>query len=225
MSDQPWIKFYPRDWRGDQALRLVSLQARGLWMEMICLMHEATPYGHLLVGNQPVSVETLARVVGSTVEETQASLDELENAGVFRRSRTGLISSKRMIADYKRSKEGRKAKLEALEKSGKKPRPSRVPTRPPTTQKPEARTQIEGLNSPSILCEAKSDFLGPKDIRDSFLERLGPEWVASYLDPCTWQDLPERALIPKSAFAAGKIKSEARAVLIKHGLTIVERAA
>jgi len=45
----PWMKFYPADWRSDPMLRLCSLAARGLWAEMICLMHEAEPYGSLLV--------------------------------------------------------------------------------------------------------------------------------------------------------------------------------
>jgi hypothetical protein len=43
------MKFYPSDWRSDPMLRLCSLAARGLWMEMMCLMHEAEPYGSLLV--------------------------------------------------------------------------------------------------------------------------------------------------------------------------------
>ena len=51
MSVYPWLKFYPRDWRGDQALRLVSLHARGLWIELLCVMHEATPYGHRRYGS------------------------------------------------------------------------------------------------------------------------------------------------------------------------------
>lgn len=40
MSD-PWLKFYPTDWRSDPALKMCSLAARGLWIEMIALMHEA----------------------------------------------------------------------------------------------------------------------------------------------------------------------------------------
>jgi hypothetical protein len=49
----PWMKFYPADWRSDPMLRLCSLAARGLWAEMICLMHEAEPYGSLLVNGNP----------------------------------------------------------------------------------------------------------------------------------------------------------------------------
>ena len=47
--DNPWMKFYTADWRSDPALRMCSMAARGLWVEMICLMHEATPYGQLLI--------------------------------------------------------------------------------------------------------------------------------------------------------------------------------
>lgn len=147
MSAHPWIKFYPRDWRGDQALRVVSLAARGLWMEMLCIMHEATPYGHLLVSTQPVAVDTLARIAGSSIPEVQALLVELQNAQVLRLTRTGVIFSKRMVADEKRAINGRKAKLAALREAAEntqgKPRPSRPPTRPPPTQRPDSKGKVE----------------------------------------------------------------------------------
>lgn len=222
MTSQPWMKFYPRDWRGDQALRVVSLAARGLWIEMISIMHEANPYGHLMVGDQPLAESALARVVGSTVEEVQALLVELGDAGVFRRTRSGVIYSKRMTDDHKRSKEGRKAKLEALEKTGKKSRPSSPPSRLPPTQRPEARVEVEGPKAPSTLYDSKNDFLGPKDVRDSFVRAKGDEWVRSYVDPCAWQDVPERALIPKTPFAGNKLIREGRRVLAEHGLTVLE---
>lgn len=225
MSGQPWMKFYPRDWRGDQALRLVSLRARGLWIEMLCVMHEATPYGHLLVGGQPVGDAALARLVGSNIEEVQALLVELRDAGVYRQTRGGVVYSKRMTDDHKRSIEGRKAKLEAIENKKGNRGPSRVPVRPPPTQKPEARAEVEGLNSPSTLCRAKNDFLGPKEVRDAFLAKHGEDWVRSYLDPCAWQDVPERALIPATSMAGRKLIREARAVLSALGLVVLEKAA
>ncbi|ANB33251.1 hypothetical protein M2324_003640 [Rhodovulum sulfidophilum] len=46
MSD-PWLKFYTSDWRSDPGLRMCGLAARGLWVEMICLMHEATLEGDI----------------------------------------------------------------------------------------------------------------------------------------------------------------------------------
>ena len=221
----PWIKFYPRDWRGDQALRVVSLAARGLWMEMLCVMHEASPYGHLLVGGQPLSCAALARLVGSSEGEVQAMLVELSEAGVSRQTRRGVVYSKRMIADQERSEVGRKAKLEAIEKSKGNPLPSRSPSRPPTTQKPEARGKVEAQVGASTLPEAKNDFVGPKEVREAFVKAHGEPWVISYIDPCGWQDVPERALIPATREAATKITREARKTLIAEGLSVIERAA
>lgn len=219
------MKFYPRDWRGDQALRVVSLGARGLWMEMLCIMHEATPYGHLLIGAKPVTDDALARAAGASIEEIQALLVELHDAAVFDRSRNGVILSRRMIADQKRSEVGRKAKLEAIEKAKGNQRPSRSATSPPSTQKPEARAKIEGPKSPSILSDAKNDFLGPKEVRQAFEAQLGDDWCRSYLDHCGWQDVPERALIPASRYAGQKLVREARSVLAKLGLTVLDKAA
>lgn len=222
---QPWIKFYPRDWRGDQALRLVSLQARGLWMDMLCVMHEASPYGHLMVADQPMSDAELARLAGSSVEEVQALLVELLGRRVARRTRGGVIYSKRMTDDHKRSVQGRKDKLEALEKTRENPAPSSPPRRPPPTQKAEARAKAEGAFSPSALSDAKNEFLGPEAVRSAFSAELGEEWCRSYLDPCAWQDVPERALIPATRTAGTKIIREARAVLNALGLQVLEKAA
>lgn len=224
-APHPWIKFYPRDWRGDQALRVVSLPARGLWIEILCIMHEATPYGHLLVGGEPVSDAALARLVGSTVEEVQALLVELRAAGVFRQTRGGVIYSKRLTEDFKRHKAGKTAKLEALEKTGKNARPSRGATRGPTTQKPEARGRLEGIN-PSNPSESEDDFFkGPRSVREAFFKAMGDEWCRTYLDRCNWQDIPDRALIPATQTAGIRIVREARAVLRELGLTVLEKAA
>ena len=105
----PWMKFYPRDWRGDQALRAVSISARGLWVEMLCIMHEASPYGHLVLGGRDVSNDELARMSGAGAEGVGDILSELESAGVFSRTRKGVIYSRRMVKDKARSEKGRKA--------------------------------------------------------------------------------------------------------------------
>ncbi|HDA7904193.1 TPA: hypothetical protein O5V80_002738, partial [Staphylococcus aureus] len=60
----PWMKFYPSDWRADPMLRLCSMAARGLWVEMLCIMHEATPYGTLLVNGRRLDKKQLAALVG-----------------------------------------------------------------------------------------------------------------------------------------------------------------
>jgi hypothetical protein len=230
-ANQPWMKFYPRDWRGDQALRLVSLPARGLWIEMMCLMHEATPYGHLLVAGQPLSDAALARVVGSSVEEVQALLVELRAAGVCRHTRAGVVYSKRMTDDHKRSEDGRKAKLEAIENAKGNPPPSRGASRGakanPSTQKADTRAKVEGAYSPSTLSEQTS-FLGPKEVRDAFLSVKAEEWVVSYIDRCGWPDVPARTLVAANAYALSQIDEALRSLIRdKHpdiaGITVIPK--
>lgn len=96
---KPWLKFYPSDWRADQTLRICGAAARGLWIEMLCLMHEAKPYGHLIVSGRPVTEAQLATLSGFPQDQVFASLAELENAGVFSRTAKGVIYSRRMTRD------------------------------------------------------------------------------------------------------------------------------
>jgi len=101
--NRPWLKFYPSDWRADPALRMCSVAARGMWMEMLCLMHEAEPRGSLLINGQPVSVKQLASLAGVSVREATALVSELEEAGVFSREDNGTIYSRRMRRDEEKA--------------------------------------------------------------------------------------------------------------------------
>lgn len=96
---QPWLKFYPTDWRSDPALRVCSLAARGLWTEMLCVMHDAEPAGSLLLNGKPVTVRQIAAIVGASAKETESLIAELEEAGVFSRDEDGTIYSRRMRRD------------------------------------------------------------------------------------------------------------------------------
>ncbi|WP_085905626.1 hypothetical protein [Kiloniella majae] len=101
MSKLPWFKFFPTDWRADVGLKLCSLAARGLWLEMICIMHEAG--GYLEINGSIVTTSALASLSGSTPQEITALLGELEEAGVFSRDRKGRLYSRRMLRDLKKS--------------------------------------------------------------------------------------------------------------------------
>lgn len=98
MSD-PWLKFYPADWRSDPALRLCSRAARGTWIDMLSIMHEAEPYGELRINGIPLDIRGLAKVLGEDIEGITADLSELEANGVFSRRKNGVIYSRRMEKD------------------------------------------------------------------------------------------------------------------------------
>jgi len=96
---RPSFQFYPSDWLRDTALRSCSTGARGLWMDMICFMHEGSPYGHLKVGDKVILAFNLSRMVGETLDIVEGWLEELSTAGVYETTDEGVIYSKRMIRD------------------------------------------------------------------------------------------------------------------------------
>lgn len=104
----PWFKFHSADWRGDQSLRATSLAARGLWIEMLSIMHDAPVYGHLMhQGGEAITPEELARIVSAPLPEVEACLRELERYAVFGRNRAGVIYSRRMVRDEKTARKSR----------------------------------------------------------------------------------------------------------------------
>lgn len=105
---EPWLKFYPTDWRSDPALKMCSLAARGLWIEMIALMHEAVPYGHLLVSSRSPTGAQLAVLAGAPSDQISELIGELESAGVFSRTKEGVIYSRKMTRIAKKSAIARK---------------------------------------------------------------------------------------------------------------------
>lgn len=99
MPKRPSFQFYPSDWLRDTALRSCSTGARGLWIDMICYMHEGNPYGHLKVGDKVILPINLARMVGETLDVVEGWLAELKHAGVYDLTSDGVICSRRMIRD------------------------------------------------------------------------------------------------------------------------------
>jgi hypothetical protein len=103
----PWLKFYPTDWQADERLGLCSLAARGLLAELMCVMHRAEPYGHLLVNGKQPSDPMLARLVrASSRGELRRLRAELIDNGVLSVLDDGTIYSRRMVRDAARSRVG-----------------------------------------------------------------------------------------------------------------------
>jgi hypothetical protein len=149
----PWMKFWPADWRSEQNLRVVSLSSRGLWIELLALMHDADPYGHLLInGAAPTPKQIAALVGGVTAGTVLKLLDELEKAGVFSRTEEGVIYSRRMVRDNvtreKAKDYGRQGGNPALKPNGHDLREGVNPPHKPTVnvharavQRPEAEEE------------------------------------------------------------------------------------
>jgi len=93
-----WSKFWWQDHQREMGLRMCSMAARGLWLEMLCLMHEAD--GYLLLGGKALDAKQLAFLVGGcSAREVTKYLTELERNRVFSRTEDGIIYCRRMVRD------------------------------------------------------------------------------------------------------------------------------
>lgn len=121
------MKIDPVEWRSDPNLRCCSLTARGLWIEIMCVMHEADPYGHLLVDGRPMTPVELAVPGGVPIGQISHLLGELGSAKVFSRTAEGMIYSPRMVRDERRRqvarRNGRACGNPKLGKTGEKSSP------------------------------------------------------------------------------------------------------
>lgn len=75
---------------------------------MMNVMHGCEPYGYLCENGRPMTDERIARRCGTTLPEYSALLAELDAAGIPRRTKSGIIFSKRMVEDEKQRKEWNK---------------------------------------------------------------------------------------------------------------------
>lgn len=96
---RPAFQFYPADWRKDLELQSCGIAARGLWVEMMCVMHEAEPYGFLTLNGKPMTDSQAASACRVTPRQYRELLGELQAAGVPGKNADGAIYSKRMVRD------------------------------------------------------------------------------------------------------------------------------
>jgi len=140
------MKYYPRDWRADPRLRMCSLAARGLWADLLGYMHEAEPYGYLLIDGKKPDMSNIASLVGRPMGEVKRAMTELDEHGVFSLSDNQIIFSRRMVRDAEKE-----ARDRANGKGGGNPaltgsvKPGVNP--PVKAQKPEAREQKVSANA------------------------------------------------------------------------------
>lgn len=147
-SDLPYIKFFVNDWLSDEKLRMCSLAARGLWMDLICVAHKSGRRGHLQQANgQPLSREQIARIASCSPEEVDGLLQELIDSETASVTKAGVVYSRRIERDeYKRkirSKAGRKGGLRTgnlLKQNAKQ-----------NSSKSEANTQAKCGSMDSVL--------------------------------------------------------------------------
>lgn len=98
----PSFQFYPGDWMKDPNLKVCQLSARGLLIDLLCVMFESKHRGRLCYpdGITPLTdSQVVGMVCGSTEAEKLESLKELERHEVLKRDEHGCLYSARMVRD------------------------------------------------------------------------------------------------------------------------------
>lgn len=113
---RPSQQWYWDDWFSAFDVRLCSLAARGLWIDMLGIMWKAKPRGALIINGKLVDNKMLAHVVNTTEIEVEKLLRELELRNVFSKLENGTIICRRVyfnelerkVLSEKRADAGRK---------------------------------------------------------------------------------------------------------------------
>lgn len=74
-SDRPSFQFYPDDWLSNSNLRRCTHEERGIWMDILCILHDQEEYG---VIRWPIA--DIARAIGTTT----AKVKRLAEKGVMK---------------------------------------------------------------------------------------------------------------------------------------------
>mgnify|MGYP003142690261 CR=1 FL=1 len=133
----PAVMFYTGDWLKEPTLRATSLAARGLWIDMLCFMHESPRRGYLMLTKDvPMQACHLARAAGTDLDTCEILLSELERNGVLSiidledlDDHSTAFASRRMVRDemtrQKLSEAGKRGgrPKESLSKASEKPTP------------------------------------------------------------------------------------------------------
>jgi len=81
-----------------RGIECCTLETRGLWLTVMCLMHNSERYGHLTRDGKPLSDEHTARRCGIDVEKWITLRDELLEFGLLKRTANGIFFSPELVA-------------------------------------------------------------------------------------------------------------------------------
>src|ERR1700733_14857714 len=81
----PAMQFYPGDWRKDPGVQSLAYFERGVWFEILMLMHESEERGKLILNGNPMPLDALGRLLGLDNQTLTTTLTALLAYGVMSR--------------------------------------------------------------------------------------------------------------------------------------------
>lgn len=101
----PAFQFYPADWRKDPAIQSLSFHDRAVVFETLCIMHESSERGKLLLNGKSMSLKVHARLLGCDEQTLSNTLSSILESGALKRDANGVLLSSRMVRDEETRKQ------------------------------------------------------------------------------------------------------------------------
>jgi hypothetical protein len=180
VGKSPGFWFFTGDWLKDPELRFCSIFARGLLVDLLCILFEANERGYASKpdGTPRSDAEIVSAVSGGSVDEKLSALAELECSGVLSRDNRGVLYSRRLA----RLGELAETRSKAGSKGGSK-----------TQAKAKQTTkQSDKQNTGVTVSDSDSDSVSKKVSKDTYSDDFETFWE-SYP--------PKRRTSKKTAYA------------------------
>src|SRR5260370_35276951 len=112
MVKLPAFQFYTGDWQKDPSLRRCSKAAKGVWMDMMCLLFECPVRGVFVdAGGWPWGDGEIAAAIGGDIAANLECIEEFGAKGGVRRDARGALFSRRMVRDQERRQTDKERKI------------------------------------------------------------------------------------------------------------------
>lgn len=98
-DELPALQWYSGDWRKDPGVRVLTFEQRGIWFEMLMVMHESERRGALVLNGKPMSEDQIAQVIGCDPKRFKGALAVILDTGVASKDESGAVICRRMIKD------------------------------------------------------------------------------------------------------------------------------
>ena len=101
----PALQWYPGDWRKDPGIQALSYEERGVWFELLMLMHDCDDRGKLILNGNPITNHRLGIMLRLTEDEISQHISQFISLGVASVCETtGAVMCRRMVRDEDKRK-------------------------------------------------------------------------------------------------------------------------
>lgn len=138
----PAFQFYPGDWRRDPGVQALDHAAKGVWIDLLCMMHDSPERGRLVFPTGAAMPDAaIARNLGMPEADWKQIRSTLISYGVASEDEKGVLFNRRMV----REEALRQKKIEAGRKGGERSGEvrGRGRDRKQNNEQPESRREAE----------------------------------------------------------------------------------